>query len=96
MKKYRSQGSFLRVLLGLEAGEVSGMLDHPPQVSLQLGLVPVLDHGQVVQYLCADKTKISINLKMFHGICVFKETLSRMTIRGSVRRTVVSYANTED
>lgn len=48
---HRAEAGLLVAAVALESRQVAGVFDHPPQMGLQLRLVPVLDHRQVVQDL---------------------------------------------
>lgn len=48
---HRAQPALLVASVALHPGQVSGVFDDSPQMGLQLRLVPVFYHGQMVQDL---------------------------------------------
>lgn len=56
-RPHHSEGSLLSPAVRLEARQIPRVFDHTPQVGLQLRLVPVLYHGQVVQDLQDEEQK---------------------------------------
>lgn len=51
---HRAQPALLVAAVALHSRQVSSVFDDSPQMGLQLRLVPVFDHGQMVQDLLKD------------------------------------------